>query len=76
MAKYSFSGGITMSGDKRTGADEARAPRATWGYFSRNHEASTTCIYVEKTTLSKQSMDTYYCNNRDELIKKLGSAPS
>lgn len=58
MAKYSFSGGITMSGDKRTGADEARAPRATWGYFSRNHEASTTRIYVEQATLSNQSTGT------------------
>ena len=30
-----------MSSKYRIGADEARAPRATWGYFSRNHEAST-----------------------------------
>lgn len=30
-----------MSSKYSTGAEDARAPRAIWGYLSRNHEAST-----------------------------------
>lgn len=41
MELYPFSGEVVMLSKPKLRADEARAPRAMWGYFSRNHAAST-----------------------------------
>lgn len=35
------------------GADEARAPRAMWGYLSRNQEASTEVKSLKKLINAK-----------------------
>jgi len=40
----------------RIGAEEATAPRAICGYFSRNHDASTAKLHRKEKNKLRQSM--------------------